>query len=181
MTQTALILGPTGRFGLTVMDAFQAAGWATRGFSRGDDLTGAARGVDIIVNGWNPAYPDWKDQVPQLTDQVIRAALRDRLPRFADIPFPGFTLTGAELAEHVGAALGRPQRVTGFSWWLIRALRPVWPLARGVTQMRYLWDKPHHLSQTEMTKILPNFVPTPVHQAIASALEVEVQPYQAVA
>ena len=76
MTQTALILGPTGRFGRTVMDAFQAAGWATRAFSRGDDLTGAARGVDIIVNGWNPAYPDWKDQVPQLTDQVIRAALR---------------------------------------------------------------------------------------------------------
>ena len=76
---------------------------------------------------------------------------------------------------------GRPQRMTGFSWWLIQALRPVWPLARGVTQMRYLWDKPHHLSQTEMTMILPNFVPTPVHQAVASALEVEVQPYQAVA
>ena len=74
MTDTALILGPTGRFGRHALNAFENAGWDTRAFRRGDDLISAAKGADVIVNGWNPAYPDWHDHLPGLTAQVIEAA-----------------------------------------------------------------------------------------------------------
>lgn len=75
MTQTALILGATGRFGRNMARAFAAAGWQVRSFDRTrDDLDQAARGADVIVHGWNPPYDQWAAEVPVLTDQVIAAA-----------------------------------------------------------------------------------------------------------
>ena len=75
MTGTALILGGNGRFGRHMAEAFWNAGWRVRTFDRArDNLMEVASGADVIVNGWNPAYPDWSAQLPGLTDQVIRAA-----------------------------------------------------------------------------------------------------------
>ena len=75
MTQTALILGGTGRFGRNCTLAFEAAGWQTRQFDRkADDLMLAVQGVDVIVAAWNPAYPDWAAQVLQQHAKVIKAA-----------------------------------------------------------------------------------------------------------
>lgn len=75
MTQTVLILGGSGRFGQTAAAAFRAAGWKVRQFRRGADrLPDAAIGADVIVNGWNPAYPDWEAQLPGLIAEVIAAA-----------------------------------------------------------------------------------------------------------
>lgn len=75
MTGTVLILGANGRFGRNAAEAFWNAGWQVRTFVRDeDDLNTAAQGVDLIVNGWNPAYPDWERLVPDLTQQVIAAA-----------------------------------------------------------------------------------------------------------
>ena len=77
MAQTALILGASGRFGRTAAHAFSAAGWQVRGFDRNSDtLATAAAGADLIVNAWNPAYPDWATDVPALTRSVIAAARR---------------------------------------------------------------------------------------------------------
>lgn len=75
MTQTVLILGANGRFGRHAAEAFWNRGWRVRLFDRAtDDLTEAADGVDVIVNGWNPRYPDWETEVPALTEMVIAAA-----------------------------------------------------------------------------------------------------------
>lgn len=75
MTQTVLILGKSGRFGRNAAQAFQAAGWSVRGFDRQTgNLTDAARGVDVIVNAWNPAYTDWAAQLPGLHKAVQEAA-----------------------------------------------------------------------------------------------------------
>ena len=75
MTGEVLILGGTGRFGRHVADAFASAGWTVRHFDRKtDDLMTAAQGADVIVNGWNPLYPAWARDVPQLTRDVIAAA-----------------------------------------------------------------------------------------------------------
>lgn len=75
MTKTALILGATGRFGRNAAEAFTAAGWHVRAFRRGqDDLSEAAQGVDVIVNGWNPAYPRWSAEVPGQTRALIQVA-----------------------------------------------------------------------------------------------------------
>lgn len=76
MTQTILILGPTGRFGRNTALAFENAGWAVRRFNRKTDtLETQARGVDVIVNGWHPAYSRWEAEVMAMQPQIHRAAL----------------------------------------------------------------------------------------------------------
>jgi len=75
MAQVALILGAHGRFGRHAALTFAQAGWEVRRFDRTQDtLSQAAIGADVIVNGWNPAYPDWPRLLPELTNQVIAAA-----------------------------------------------------------------------------------------------------------
>ncbi|WP_375267486.1 hypothetical protein [Planktotalea sp.] len=60
MTQTLLVLGPTGRFGRNAAIAFENAGWQVHRFNRKtDNLDTAARGVDVIVQAWNPVYSKW--------------------------------------------------------------------------------------------------------------------------
>ncbi|NBT30501.1 MAG: epimerase [Rhodobacteraceae bacterium] len=75
MTQTVLILGASGKIGRASAKAFGEAGWKVRSYQRGTDMTQAALGADVIVNGLNPpAYHDWKTIIPQITTQVIAAA-----------------------------------------------------------------------------------------------------------
>lgn len=75
VTQTVLILGATGRFGQSACRSFSWAGWDVRCFDRStQDLADAAWGADLIVNAWNPAYTDWAQDVPRLTQQVIDTA-----------------------------------------------------------------------------------------------------------
>lgn len=277
-----LILGATGRFGRHAANAFAATGWQVRRFDRGrDSLPEAAAGAQVIVNGWNPPYPDWAAQLPHLTGKLIDAAeasgatilqpanvyvygagappvlradtphaatnplgrlriemearLRDsglpvillragdyidteasggwldrvmlkpgkgvldypgrpdiphawaflpdlaraaaalaghraELPRFTEVLFPGFTLTGHELAEGLGAALGHRLRLRRMSWLPLHLARPFWPMARGLLEMRYLWDMPHRIDDAGFAALLPGFSPTPLPGALAQAV-----------
>lgn len=75
MTGTVLILGPSGKIGTHAIRAFTARGWEIRRYTRGTDMTAAALGADVIVNGLNPPkYHDWANQIPAITRQVIAAA-----------------------------------------------------------------------------------------------------------
>ena len=75
MSKTVLILGASGRFGRHASAAFKSRNWEVCEFDRTkDNLRTAAMGADVIVNAWNPAYPEWAAQVPKLTSQVIDAA-----------------------------------------------------------------------------------------------------------
>ncbi len=76
MTKTVLILGASGKIGLHSAQAFAAAGWTVRKYDRAtNDITAAAMGCDVIVNGMNPPnYENWETFVPQSTAAVITAA-----------------------------------------------------------------------------------------------------------
>ena len=75
MTQTVLILGGSGKIGTHAAEAFWNAGWRVRHYTRGTDMTAAAMGADVIVNGLNPPnYHNWRVLIPQITAQVIAAA-----------------------------------------------------------------------------------------------------------
>lgn len=76
MTKTVLILGASGKIGRHAAAAFWNAGWQVRLFDRArDDMTEAAKGCDVIVNGLNPPnYHNWAGLIPQITQQVIAAA-----------------------------------------------------------------------------------------------------------
>lgn len=75
MTNTVLILGPSGKIGTHAARAFEQAGWKIRSYDRNTDMTAAAKGVDVIVNGLNPPnYHNWATLIPKITAQVIAAA-----------------------------------------------------------------------------------------------------------
>lgn len=75
MTGKALVLGAGGNFGGAVAKALTAAGWQVTRFQRGTDMTAAAQGMDVIVNGLNPPnYHNWARLIPQITDEAISAA-----------------------------------------------------------------------------------------------------------
>lgn len=75
MNRTVLVLGASGNFGARAAEAFQAAGWQVRTYRRGSDMTTAAKGVGLIVNGLNPPnYHHWDRLIPAITAQVITAA-----------------------------------------------------------------------------------------------------------
>jgi len=76
MTQTVLILGGSGKIGSHAATAFWNAGWTVRHYDRKTgDMTSAAMGADVIINGLNPPmYHDWKRTIPAITSQVIAAA-----------------------------------------------------------------------------------------------------------
>jgi len=55
MTQTVLILGGSGKIGSHAATAFWNAGWTVRHYDRKTgDMTSAAMGADVIINGLNP-------------------------------------------------------------------------------------------------------------------------------
>lgn len=75
MTKTVLILGPSGKIGTHSARAFAADGWNVRKYDRNTDMTQAAMGVDVIVNGLNPpAYKNWEVTIPKITRDVLKAA-----------------------------------------------------------------------------------------------------------
>ncbi len=70
-----LVLGANGNFGKAAAQAFAAAGWEVARFTRGGDMTTAAQGAAVIVNGLNPpAYHDWARIIPAITAEVSAAA-----------------------------------------------------------------------------------------------------------
>ncbi len=283
MPQSVLILGATGRFGRNVALAFRNAGWAIRSFDRTrDTLEQAARGVDVIVNGWNPPYFDWARLVPGLHQQVIKVAektgatvlvpgnvyvfgpdapgpwyggtphgarnplgrvrvemeeayrcstartiilragdfidtcasgnwfdqimtknlakgrlvypgnpdiphawaylpdlaraavllagKRHDLPRFCDVPFEGYTLTGSQIAHALSKVTGQDISVKPMHWWPLHLARPFWRMAPHLIEMRYLWQVPHQLDGTYLTELLGAVPQTDLDVALCSAI-----------
>ena len=83
-----------------------------------------------------------------------------------EVLFPGYTLTGEELATALGRVAGREVTVRAFPWWQLQLLRPVMPALAGVFEMRYLWNTPHQLDGSELRALAPEFVPTPLDVAL---------------
>jgi nucleoside-diphosphate-sugar epimerase len=295
MTKTALILGASGKFGRACSIAFKADGWKIRHYDRKTDMTKAAIGADIIVNGLNPpAYHNWAKLIPEITADVIKAAQasgatiilpgnvyplgntlgvwdentphnpnsrkgqirkemeetyrraalngvqtinlragdiidpdsketifemvmfkglnkgkltlmgrtdvphaycyvpdfaraavalankRSELATYEDIPFAGQTLSGDELKGTLENLLNRPLKTGQFPWVMMRLLSPFWELARELSEMRYLWDTAHQLSDKKLKRLLPEFEMTPNRIAIANVLADNIDPDQAV-
>jgi len=112
---------------------------------------------------------------------VALAEKRAELAQFEEVPFHGYTLTGAELAQALSRATGREVRAQRMSWLPLKMAQPFWPMARYLIEMRYLWEMPHHLDGAKFNRLLPEFEPTPLHRALASALDLHIHPDKAVA
>ncbi|MFW2543128.1 epimerase [Primorskyibacter sp. 2E107] len=104
------------------------------------------------------------------TAAVMLAERRAELPGYADIAFPGYTLTGAEMAALCSEVLGRSITAKPMNWLPLRLAAPFGGMARTLLEMRYLWNKPHRLDGTAFEAILPDFRSTAPQEAIARAI-----------
>ena len=97
---------------------------------------------------------------------VALAERRATLPAFADVPFAGFALTMEEVAQRLQDLTGRKMTLSGFMWWFMRLSGPFWELARELNEMRYLFDTPHTLDHGPLSRLLPDFQPTPLDEVL---------------
>ena len=102
------------------------------------------------------------------------------LPRLVEMPYPGLTLSGQTLADLCGAALDRPVRLRQMAWWPLRLATPVWPLARHLIEMRYLWSMPHRLDPAPLAAFDPQWhqrdAAEAVQRAVTAALAAQSRP-----
>ena len=173
---------PLGRLRVDVETAYARAGVRTLILRAGDFIDAAPSG-------------NWFDRfmTPRLAKGIFRypgrtdvphawaflpdlgraaAALLDDPARYhgvTEVLFPGYTLTGADMAAILSRCVGRDVAPRPFPWWQVRMLRPFMPALGGVLEMRYLWDMPHRLDQSGFRALVPDFVETPVQTALHQA------------
>lgn len=173
---------PLGRVRREMEAAYRAAGVRTIMLRAGDFIDTAASGawLDRLLpkssRGGALAWPGPPDVphawafLPDLARAAVGLAeIRSRLARFEDVPFPGYTLTGREIAAILSQACGQTIGLKPFPWWQLHLARPFLPVVRHVLEMRWLWEVPHSLDGTKFAALLPGFAATPVDEALALA------------
>ncbi|MEO1238118.1 MAG: epimerase [Pseudomonadota bacterium] len=190
-----LATNPLGRIRIDMEAAYRDAGIPTINLRAGDFLDTRASGnwFDMVMAKTlpkgrltipgDPDVPRAWAYLPDLARAAVALAeQRETLAIYEDVPFPGYTLSGRDMAAAISATLGRAIRPKPMSWLPIHLARPFWPLAKGILEMRYIWSKPHHLDGEKFTRLLPEFTPTPLETALAQALAaVDVHPDKPVA
>lgn len=190
---------PMGRIRADMEAAYAKAGVRTIVLRAGDFIDTEASGnwFDLVMTKrlakgvfsvpGNPDTPRAWAYLPDMARAAVQLAeMREALPAFADIPFPGYTLTGREMAAALGRVMGAKPRLRRMSFMPIRLAQPFWPMGRRILEMSYLWSKPHWLDGTRFDELLPDFRATPLETALASAIPAglvqhEVYPDQAMA
>ena len=57
--------------------------------------------------------------------------------------------------------MGRPIKLKGIPWPILRIMSLFDKDMKGVLAMRYLWNTPHRLDDTKLKRLLPGYTPTP--------------------
>lgn len=184
---------PLGRIRQEMEAAYRDAGVKTIVLRAGDFIDTEASGnwFDMILtaklNRCRFVYPGAWDRLHAwawLPDVAEAAAMlaerRDQLAQFEDIPFEGYTLTGAALADAVEQVMHRPIRRSRMSWVPLVVASPFWPMGRKLREMRYLWDMPHALDGQRLRQLLPGFRATDLHEALSVALHDHIHPNETV-
>jgi len=121
-----------------------------------------------------PGNPDIAHAWAYLPDlcraAVMLAEMRDQLPVFADIPYPGYTVSGNEIAATLQEITRGPVKVKNMAWAPLYLARPFWRMAKYLLEMKYLWNTPHRLDSTVFNDLLPGFQTTPLQQALMAAI-----------
>jgi nucleoside-diphosphate-sugar epimerase len=150
---------------------------------RGGDYFGGGRGswFDLVIvkdiARSRVTYPgpldvihEWA-YVPDFAAAMVRLAeKRAEFEPFATFGFAGHAVTGREFATAIRNATVDPIKVKPMSWWLIHALRPIMKVPRELSELSYLWHRPHRIDGTKLTAAIGELPHTPLDQAMAHAL-----------
>ncbi|MEP5760867.1 MAG: epimerase [Litoreibacter sp.] len=183
---------PLGKIRYEMEQAYNAAGVRTIVLRAGDFIDTAASGnwYDKIITAkiaqGRIIYPGATDiphswaYLPDLADAAVALSTLD-LPTFTTVNFPGYTLSGVQLHRALEAITGRQLKLKQMGWLPLQIATPFWPMARNLLEMRYLWDTPHALINDKFGELLPDFCPTPLYEALASSIPVDIDPDRLVA
>ncbi len=190
-TTPHLAQNPLGKIRVRKEAAYRASGVQTIVVRAGDyiDTEPSGNWFDMIMaksvskgRFTSPGPTDCPRAYSYLPDvartMVALANRREDLGAFEDVNAPSFTLTAQQFAAETETLLGRPVVAKEMMWWPIKALRPVWPLARGIVEMRYIWNMPHSLGETRQLDLCPEVQRTPLPTVLARALEHQIDPDQ---
>jgi len=110
--------------------------------------------------------------LPDLAEAITQLAARDeKLHAWETFNFGGHWLPrGVEIAEAVRRATRNPAPVRSFPWLLVRIAAPVYPLARELAEMRYLWQTPLKLDNAKLTALLGTEPHTKLDEAVQTAI-----------
>ncbi len=177
---------PMGRIRIEMEAAYRRADVRTILLRAGDfiDIEPSGNWFDqFMTNKLNkgqfsyPGNPDIQHAWAFLPDlcraAVMLAEMRDDLPAYADVAFPGITISGNDMAEALGQLTGQTLKLKRMSWAPLIIARPFWKMARHLLEMRYLWNTPHRLDGAGFARLLPDFRATPVDEALAMAIPQE--------
>jgi nucleoside-diphosphate-sugar epimerase len=173
-----------GQLRVEMEEAFRRSGVRTIVLRSGDFFEAADSGdwfghyITAQSHQGKTMYPGPLDQIhawgylPDMARAAVglaqkRAAFAD----FEEFTFAGYGVTGQQLLDEIGRALGKAQRHKGMPWGILRLLGLFNPLMREVLEMRYLWNVPHQIDGTKLARALPGFQPTPFEKAIKDSLK----------
>jgi nucleoside-diphosphate-sugar epimerase len=109
--------------------------------------------------------------LPDLAEAFVRLAERHAdLPPFSQFNFAGHTLTGGEFADVTETVIGRKLARKHVPWMLFKLAGLVYPMAREVARMNYLWFTPHSLNGEKLEGFLGPLESTPPADAIRQTL-----------
>ncbi len=174
---------PLGRARIAMEEAYRQSGVRTIILRSGDFLDTAASGnwfdltmtaklaKGIFTYPGDATAPHAWSFLPDICRAAVSLAeMADDLPRFCDVPFPGYTVTGQEILETLCSLMERQVQLKKMSWGPFHLAPPFWPMGRHLLEMRYLWNTPHSLEGSRFEGLLPDFKMTPFRDAIAAAI-----------
>lgn len=125
-------------------------------------------------------YPGKRDvghgfaYLPDLAEAIARLAEIDsKLAPFEVVNFGGHWFErGSSFTDAVGRAAGLDKiKVRRFPWFAIYLARPVWGLARGLWEMRYLWRAPLRLDNAKLVSLIGPEPHTPAEAMLRATLD----------
>jgi nucleoside-diphosphate-sugar epimerase len=106
---------------------------------------------------------------------VALLARRDQLDPFATFHMAGhWDADGTQMARAISRAVvgqgGIAPTVRPFPWWLTALAAPFVVTLRELREMRYLWNVPLEMSNTQLLKVLGKEAHTPLDEAVLATL-----------
>ncbi|MCB1386996.1 MAG: oxidoreductase, partial [Nitratireductor sp.] len=119
----------------------------------------------------NPKIDHAWAYLPDLAQAFVRlAAHQDDLPMFSSFTFAGHTASGEAMQRATERAVGRRLRRRALPGFLVSIAGWVQPKMREVSEVFYLWHRPHRLDGSALEAVTGPLPHTPLDEAVRQAL-----------